>query len=387
MIKQIYRIQSVIFFFFLLIDNKNHNACFLPLCFVGFIFFVIFEIINKYGGNQKILHQLLTVIIYLSLNLIGLIFLNVSVFIIFSFIVFVKVYFIFSQKISLIINFAVSIIYFVLLYLQNSKIECLLVLIINYFAFCFFKIIRDTELELRKENKELKIQNKEINKLLSTLAHELRTPLMIIKTSTEILLEERPGKIVPAQKKFLQATFENTMRMIKFSDSLLASTKVNYSCFKMKKKVIDIRSSIRKVCSDMQSLIQSRNQELNYNYPNLITKTIGDEKWLQQVLINLIHNASKHIKENGKIIITATENEECIVVSVSDDGSGIINDDKPKIFSEFYQGADENKNETEGVGLGLSIVKNVIEKHGGEVYIASVAGMGTTICFTLPKEE
>jgi len=136
----------------------------------------------------------------------------------------------------------------------------------------------------------------------------------------------------------------------------------------------------------MLPFIDSRDQKLKYTYPNLLSKTIADENWIQQVLINLIHNASKHVGTNGRIIISVTENEQCIVVSVSDDGSGIVNKEKPKIFSEFYQGSESEDENMDGVGLGLSIVKNVIEKHNGKVYVGSVAGLGTTLSFTLPKE-
>ncbi|MCK5197756.1 MAG: HAMP domain-containing histidine kinase, partial [Spirochaetales bacterium] len=84
--------------------------------------------------------------------------------------------------------------------------------------------------------------------------------------------------------------------------------------------------------------------------------------------------------------ISVTENEQCVVVSVSDDGSGITNQEKPRIFSEFYQGSDFEDENMDGAGLGLSIVKSVIEKHNGKVSVGSVAGLGTTLSFTLPKE-
>ena len=224
------------------------------------------------------------------------------------------------------------------------------------------------------------------NKLLSTLSHELKTPLAVIKTSTEIILEERPGEINTLQKKFLTAVLDNTMRMVRFVDTILASIKIEYAWFRMNKKPMDIRSVIKKVCTDMLPFIASYNQELKYTYPNLICKIIADENWIQQVLINLIHNASKHVGKKGRIIISVTENEQCVVVSVSDDGSGITNQEKPRIFSEFYQGSDFEDENMDGAGLGLSIVKSVIEKHNGKVSVGSVAGLGTTLSFTLPKE-
>jgi len=248
------------------------------------------------------------------------------------------------------------------------------------------RVSKETESEMKAE---IDAQQKQIdgkNKLLSTLSHELRTPLAVIKTSTEIILEERPGEINATQKRFLTAVLDNTMRMVRFIDTILASIKVEYAWFRMNKKLMDVRPVIKKVCNELLPLISSRDQELKYTYPHLLSRTIADEKWIQQVLINLIHNASKHVGDKGRIVISVTENEQCVVVSVSDDGSGIINQEKPKIFYEFYQGSESEDENKDGVGLGLSIVKNVIEKHDGKVYVGSVAGLGTTLSFTLPKE-
>ena len=251
-----------------------------------------------------------------------------------------------------------------------------------------YMVIKERESGMQTEIDAQQAQIDGKNKLLSTLAHELRTPLAVIKTSSEILLEERPGGINSTQKKFLKAVRDNSLRMSRFIDSILASIKVEYAWFRMKKKKRDIRTVIKKVCNDLEPFIKSRNQTIKYTYPNLLSKTVIDDNWIQQVLINLIHNASKHIGAGGRIVISVNENEQCVVVSVSDNGSGIINEDKPKIFSEFYQGKEPDKASEDnfnGVGLGLSIVKNVIEKHGGNVYVGSVSGMGTTLSFTLPK--
>ncbi len=251
-----------------------------------------------------------------------------------------------------------------------------------------FLFTRETEKSLREEIEAQQAQIDGKNKLLSTLSHELRTPLAVIKTSSEILLEERPGPLNAVQRRFLKAVQDNTIRMAGFVDSILASIKVEYAWFRMKKKEMDIRPVIKKVCNDLEPFISAREQSIRYTYPNLLSRAVIDDNWIQQVLINLIHNASKHLGGGGRIIVSVNENEQCIVVSVSDDGTGIVNDEKPKIFSEFYQGKDSPhavEENFDGVGLGLSIVKNVIEKHGGDVYVGSVSGLGTTLSFTLPK--
>lgn len=119
----------------------------------------------------------------------------------------------------------------------------------------------------------------------------------MIKTSSEILLEERPGPLNSIQVRFLTAVRDNTARMTSLVDSILASIRVEYAWFRMKKKKRDIRPIIKKVCNDLEPFIKSRNQTIKYTYPSLLTKTVIDDNWIQQVLINLIHNASKHVGE------------------------------------------------------------------------------------------
>lgn len=249
-----------------------------------------------------------------------------------------------------------------------------------------FFLMNSMQRENEEEITSLHSQIDRKNKLLTTLSHELRTPLAVIKSSTEILQEERPGPLNSKQKQFIHSTSENVTRMIGITENILSQIKVEYTWFRMHKKMVDLRSSVKKVCNDIQPFITNRNQSIKYTYPNLLSKVFADPDWIQQVLINLIHNASKHIGEQGKIEVSINENEQCLVVSVSDNGSGIQNIEKPKIFDEYYQSTDPATENLDGAGLGLSIVKSVIEKHGGNVYVGSVVGLGSTFSFTLPKD-
>lgn len=354
----------------------------IPFCFAPWIVFEI--VLSKYLKSAILPGIILETVSIIS----ALILLDTYLFSIFLIGVFVQIFRLYQLKRGLFISALIlSVLVILHLLLKNEPDTLILFIPVVLLSVLLDQTVKKSEAEMRAE---IDAQQKQIdgkNKLLSTLSHELRTPLAVIKTSTEILLEERPGKINATQKKFLDSTLDNTMRLVRFVDTILASIKVEYAWFRMKKKAMDLRPVIRKVCTDMLPFISSREQELKYTYPNLLSKTIADENWIQQVLINLIHNASKHIGKKGRIVISVTENEQCVVVSVSDDGSGILNQDKPRIFSEFYQGGVSEESNMDGVGLGLSIVKDVIEKHNGKVYVGSVAGLGTTLSFTLPKED
>ena len=382
--KYSFRILSLTSFLFIVVNYYNLSyPLYLsgPFCFIPWLIYDLF--LSDHIKSGKYTGLILESISVLS----AMILLNSYLFSGFMVLLFFSNFRVWQFKIAAFINSGLLIILLLFMFLSGSEIESLVVLIpVILLSLLLSKVRIETESEMKAEIDAQQAQIDGKNKLLSTLAHELRTPLAVIKTSTEIILEERPGKINTTQKKFLTAVLDNTMRMVRFVDTILASIKVEYAWFRMNKKPLDIRTIIKKVCTDMLPFIDSRDQELKYTYPNLISRTIADENWIQQVLINLIHNASKHVGKNGRIIISVTENEQCIVVSVSDDGSGIVNQEKPKIFSEFYQGSESEDENMDGVGLGLSIVKNVIEKHDGKVYVGSVAGLGTTLSFTLPKE-
>jgi signal transduction histidine kinase len=239
-------------------------------------------------------------------------------------------------------------------------------------------------LEQERRTHLLQIQNK--NKLLSTLAHELRTPLTVIQTSTEILQEGRPGDVNETQKRFLDSTHANVRRMIRLVENILAQIKVEHTLFSLEKQQMDIRTVIRRVIRNMGPFLDDQRQEVRYAFSNTIDHVLADDKWIEQVMINLIHNSSKHVGPGGSILVSVKQNELCVVVSVSDNGSGIDRRERPMIFDEFFQGTDTKNDIGNGAGLGLAIVRDIIEKHDGKVYISSSAGHGTIVSFTLPKE-
>lgn len=352
-----------------------------PFCLIPWLMYDLF--LPDHISSRK-----LTGIILESISIISaIILLDTYLFSGFLILLFFQIFRSYQLKISALITTGFIVLYIIAKLLLKAELDTLIVIIpVILLSILLDRLSKETESEMKAEIEAQQAQIDGKNKLLSTLSHELKTPLAVIKTSTEIILEERPGEINTIQKKFLTAVLDNAMRMVRFVDTILASIKVEYAWFRMNRKPMDIRSVIKKVCTDMLPFIASYDQELKYTYPNLISRIIADENWIQQVLINLIHNASKHVGNKGRIIISVTENEQCVVVSVSDDGSGITNQEKPKIFSEFYQGSESEDENMDGAGLGLSIVKSVIEKHNGKVYVGSVAGLGTTLSFTLPKE-
>lgn len=253
------------------------------------------------------------------------------------------------------------------------------------FAFHVGKIIEGIKNVNERSFKNLDQRLKAKDKILSTLAHELRTPLAIIKSSSEILLEGRPGQVNKTQTKFLNTVRGSTLRLMLLAEDLLAQIKIESTWLNVKLIEIDIRPIVKKVIQNIEPLLDQKHQTIRYSFPKLVPKVLADSSWLQQVFINLIHNASKYTSLHGHIIVSVKENEQYLVISVSDDGLGIKNKEKERIFTEFYRSDNEFSGDAQGMGLGLAIVRHVVKKHNGEVYVGSVPGMGSTFSFTLEK--
>ncbi len=222
--------------------------------------------------------------------------------------------------------------------------------------------------------------------MLATLAHEIRTPLTIMQTTENVLMEQIAGPLNARQKKFMESIFINTHRLITFSENMLTLLKLERDWQPDLSKHIDLRLIIRQVADTMQPMLLVKHQQITYSFPSLLSRPKADEAWIRQVLINLVHNASKHTDEQGTILITVTQDDQQVVVTVTDTGHGLLGSEREALFKEFYQ---ENKNPKEfqdGFGLGLSIVRAIIERHHGKVYITSTKEMGTMVSFNLPAE-
>jgi len=244
-----------------------------------------------------------------------------------------------------------------------------------------------TRIRMKEEERteDIRKRLKTRDGLISTLAHEIRTPLTVIQSTVDILHEGRTGPLTREQGDFLLSVSGNVRRLVSLSDNLLASIKVDADWFTLRLSPLDLRRTIRNVVSHMSPFLEEKGQNLRYSFPNLLSRPLADENWIHQVLVNLVHNASKHLPSGGSIIISVNENEQCVVISVSDNGSGIEISKRTSVFDEFYQGDEYEEARLEGAGLGLTIVQKVIEKHEGKVYVGSVRGQGTTVSFTLPK--
>ena len=219
---------------------------------------------------------------------------------------------------------------------------------------------------------------------LSMLSHEIRTPLTLMSASLELLFDESAGPLTDQQRTFLETIYQNEERVATLAQNLLTQARLESGVFSPKAQPVDLRRVVRLVVNDMRVLIKQRKQQIRTYYPQVLPPAQADPGLIRQVLINLIQNASRHTSEGGLIVVSIAQNDCALLISVTDDGAGMGLEHRRQLFKRFSPtGADSG----EGAGLGLVIVKQIVEWHGGKVYVDTSLGRGTSFYFTLPFDK
>jgi signal transduction histidine kinase len=167
-------------------------------------------------------------------------------------------------------------------------------------------------------------------------------------------------------------------------NDLLDSSRIQAGKFVLSPAAIDFEAIAQSTVSILEPLAHKRQLQLRYSAPSQLPPLVADEQRIGQILTNLINNAIKFSGQGGTIAVVAQPNEDHLLVEVSDTGIGIAQSDIERLFMPFTQVDMTNTRRAGGAGLGLSIVKALVEAHGGEIGVRSTLGEGSTFFFTLP---
>ena len=219
---------------------------------------------------------------------------------------------------------------------------------------------------------------------VANVSHELRTPLSLIKGFVETLLEGAKNDPETATR-FLQTIEKHTDRLTYLIEDLLTISRLESGQIVLNLCPISLRDETQRVIDDLHARAAEKTVALeNAVPPDLEAKADADR--LQQVLFNLVENAIKYGRNEGRVRIDAKiRPDHAVEIWVQDDGPGIPDEARERVFERFYRVDRARSRETGGTGLGLSIVKHIIQAHGGEVWVKSELGSGTTFSFTLPQ--
>ena len=240
------------------------------------------------------------------------------------------------------------------------------------------------------ENRENEIQKLEIREsyrrqFVGNVAHELKTPIFNIQGYIDTLLD---GAIDDAQinKKFLQRANKSVSRMIHIVEDLDEITKLEGGKIEIDEKPVDITEVILDVVDQLELKAKNRGVNMIVMHPQKGRFLVQvDVEKIKQVLVNLLVNAIKYGKEGGEVLVRTYDMDQNVLVEVADNGQGIPQKHMNKIFERFYRVDKSRDREKGGSGLGLSIVKHIIEAHNQSINVRSTEGEGCTFSFTLKK--
>ncbi|VVB81168.1 Methyl sulfide methyltransferase-associated sensor [uncultured archaeon] len=237
--------------------------------------------------------------------------------------------------------------------------------------------------DLDEALKELKTLDKLKAEFMNVAAHELKTPLTPMIAYIDMLITEKKGKITPRQKETLQIVFKNLERLKRLINDVLDISRLEAKAMKMAIKDVNITILLREAEEEYRPAIEKKKLKFITNIPSHLPNAKGDYGRLRQAVGNLLNNALK-FTEKGTITLTVEADKDRIKVTVTDTGIGIKEKDEPKIFQKFYQAETSPERKAQGTGLGLPIVKGIIEAHKGKMFFSSKYGKGSTFGFYLP---
>ena len=237
---------------------------------------------------------------------------------------------------------------------------------------------------LRDVTKEKEIDRMK-TEFISTVSHELRTPLTTMKEFTSIISDEIPGKLTTDQKEYVDIIKGNIDRLARLINNLLDISKIEAGRAELKKTLVDITNLASSVVSTLKPEAEGKHIEFKTVFPASKIDVYADPDKIVQAFTNLIGNAIKFTKENGKITVGIKDMEKEVEYSVADTGVGIASENLSELFTKFQQFGRTAGAGTKGTGLGLVITKELVELHNGRIWAESKPGKGSKFIFTLPK--
>ncbi|MCC6579483.1 MAG: PAS domain S-box protein [Phycisphaeraceae bacterium] len=227
-------------------------------------------------------------------------------------------------------------------------------------------------------------QRKEVDRmkdeLVATVSHELRTPLTSLRGYTELLLARE--FTAEKQRQFLQIVYDETIRLNKLINDFLDIRRMESG----RQTYEFVSLDLVPVVQEAMKLFRHGTKKLTWDIqlPQTLPPVYADRDRMFQVLANLVGNAVKFTSDGGKIIVGARQQGAAVLLWVTDTGPGIAKEEQAQLFTKFYRGSHSTKNNLQGSGLGLSIVKEIIDAHEGRVAVDSAVGKGSTFSFSLP---
>ncbi len=237
---------------------------------------------------------------------------------------------------------------------------------------------------LYEANEELRRATQAKSEFLANMSHELRTPLNVVIGFSELMLDGVPGEINKEQRQCLDDIMSSGKHLLDLINDVLDLSKIESGKVELKLTNIALSDVVELLRSTMTPMTAQKKQSLIVDVEDGLPPLHADEAKVRQVFFNLLSNATKFTPDGGTLKVEAVRKGNWCQVSVIDNGIGIKQEERERIFEAFYRVDTPLTKERGGTGLGLAVVRQIIEKHGGQIWVETEYGKGSRFMFTLP---
>jgi K+-sensing histidine kinase KdpD len=242
----------------------------------------------------------------------------------------------------------------------------------------------DQQVQVTRDETEIEATRRLRDAVLANISHEFRTPLSAQLASIDLLLDQLPDLTTDQIGQLILALQRGALRLTQLIDNLLESARIEAGRYAIRRRPLAIDEVVEQALELTRPLLNQRRQTVAIDLPYPLPPVVGDAPLLTQVFVNLLANANKFAPAGSAIQIGGSVAEAALTLWVADQGPGLPPGAGPALFGRFVRSAAEDP-EQSGVGLGLWIVRSIVERHHGQVEAFS-SEKGTRICVTLPLE-
>jgi signal transduction histidine kinase len=246
--------------------------------------------------------------------------------------------------------------------------------------------------KLEEINERLVELNAEKSRFVTIASHDLKAPLAAIQSYLQVMLGGFAGEVAERQRHMMERCSERVKELLNFISDLLDISRIERGFIDQEMKPTILAQVMEDSLNSVRGTADEKAIKIHTEMPDGLPEIQAAAPRLQQVCVNLLSNAISYTPEKGQIWFKVEDREQCLEVQIMDTGMGIPPEDLPRIFEDFYRGSNvpSVEDRTKGAGLGLSIVKRIVESHGGQIwaqspYPESPSGKGSKFTFTLPK--
>lgn len=246
------------------------------------------------------------------------------------------------------------------------------------------KQLRQQEDAFRQANSQLKQKDRLKDEYVSRVTHDIKGHLAAIQSCLDVVDNQLVGTLNERQQDFVKRAYIRTNTLSEFVRTLLKLTQMRLKN-KFDGEVFSLSETVDKSVAFVTGRAEDKSITLSHSFEPMVDEIYGDQFSIEEMITNLLLNAIKYTPEKGTVTLDVSEQKGDILVEITDTGIGVPEDELEFVFDEFFRASNARKTERDGTGLGLSIVKQIVERHSGEIWVESKLGEGTKFAFTLPK--